>query len=525
MKRIISKLLVLTIACSTLMSVMLNEVSAEDPTAPTKTSVKVVEDENSAEGRKVTVQMGSQYIPTGSTSITSRVGNILGSVYVQGYDYGNTTLTDEGVSSLVANGTTTPAHILDVTEVSFAGLKGVKTDWKKATIKDETAKTQEAKVAGNYLRIMPLAYNMNQTKKFGSNVFKNVALEDHATMTAAGAIRFTFYGYTQNVDESKGSEVTINSVSTPSFNASNLVSERGIPHKIDLVYTKNKKDVATARYRLNVFIDGVSVLYAVSDSGSYAGSEIETSIYTSLNLDAATFSGSLGTGNTDWIMFYDNTEEMNYTVTTTAELNKELLITPTYNSVSNTFRTDDYITGVTSDVTTAIKTALETTVPGDKVVEIEASAYDDVTKIVNITVAEPTVKLVDRITGEEIAYSDANGSMDKYYFMVNGIYVVPEKKVSDEITLSATVSGDKVTGVATMSRDKITDATLIVALFNGNDNFIKLIPTTEYTDSDTTRTMTCDLSGAESGYKYKVFLFESLASAVPLAEMVEGTID
>ena len=49
--------------------------------------------------------------------------------------------------------------------------------------------------------------------------------------------------------------------------------------------------------------------------------------------------------------------------------------------------------------------------------------------------------------------------------------------------------------------------------------------TTEYTDSDTTRTMTCDLSGAESGYKYKVFLFESLASAVPLAEMVEGTID
>lgn len=177
MKRIISKLLVLTIACSTLMSVMLNEVSAEDPTAPTKTSVKVVEDENSAEGRKVTVQMGSQYIPTGSTNITSRTGNILGSVYVQGYDYGNTTLTD------------------------------------------------------------------------------------------------------------------------------------------------------------------------------------------------------------------------------------------------------------------------------------------------------------------------------------------------------------RVTGVATMCRDKITDATLIVALFNGNDNFIKLIPTTEYTDSDTTRTMTCDLSGAESGYKYKVFLFESLASAVPLAEMVEGTID
>lgn len=525
MKKIISKFLVFTIACTTLMSAMVNEVSAADPTAPTKTSVKVVEDANSAEGRKVTVQMGSQYIPTGSTNLTSRTGNILGSVYVQGYDYGDTTLADAGVSSMVAKGTTTPAHILDVTNVSFAGLKGVKTDWKAATIKDETAKTQEAKATANYLRIMPLAYNMAQTNKFGSGAFKDIALEEHKDLTTKDAIKFTFYGYTQNVDTSKGGEVTINSVKSFDFNSSNIVSERGIPHKIDLVYTKNKTDVSTAVYRLNIFVDGVSVSYAASAAGDYEESAITTAIYTALNLDAATFSGSLRTGDTDWIMFYDNTAQMNYTITTTEELNKELLIVPTYKSVANTYRTDDYITGVTSVVDSAIKTALETTVPGDKIVEIEASAYDDVTKVVDTTVDNPTVKLVDRITGEKIAYLNATGSMDNYYFMVNDIYVVPERKESGEITLSAVVSGEKITGIATMNGDKITEGTLIVALFSEKGNFIKLIPSTEYADSDGTRTMTCDLTGAESGNTYKVFLFDSLASAVPLAEMIEGTIE
>jgi len=456
MKKFLSMFLVLTMVVTTLMGVMVMDVNAADPTAPTKTSVTVTEDENSAEGRKVLIQMGSQYIPTGSTNIGNKIGNTLGSIYVQGYDYGNTTLAAAGVASMVANGTTAPAHIADVSKITFGNLSGIKTDWKAASIYDETAKTQAAKVTGNYIRLMPTAVSLSKTNALGGTPFKNIEATEHANLTTANAYKVTFYGYTQNVDTKNGSSIKIagavggsesGGANISGFSASNLVSEKGVPHKIDLVYTTDGAESPV--YALNVFVDGVNVAFAQGTAGKYVGNYIGTNLYTNLGLDGATFKGTLTTGDTDWFMFYDTTAQTAFELVDRTALESELLITPAYTSKANTFRTDDYITGVIASLDAAIKAALEVTTAGDKVVDIAESKYNNPASLFDTTVENATVKLVSRTTGEEVAPASATGTMDDYYFMVNGIYIIPNK-VADPLPYTV-VSGKNVAPHMTIS--------------------------------------------------------------------------
>ena len=87
----------------------------------------------------------------------------------------------------------------------------------------------------------------------------------------------------------------------------------------------------------------------------------------------------------------------------------------------------------------------------------------------------------------------------------------------DEITLSV---DDGVEAKALISgNDSIKNATLILALFDSNDRFQKLVSSSVINGVGGSRTMTCAFPTGVAYDNYKVFLFDSLTSLKPLTEV------
>ena len=449
MKKIISMLLVLTIVASTLMGTMVMEANAA-------TDDKVTNYEITDNGSKITLRFGSMKLPT--SGLNAMNGFVLGDWYANGYTY-----SEEDIDAFY-DGTATTIYGTPTPTVNFLSANVfehpladniVKYDFKPVTIEDgiNVAKNYVAK---NYaesekkpwfgatgLITTDKNHNANYSRvsafpKIDTAIDKQKAIDDNtysfsqitqngaiATNTNSTAYVLSFYAYTQNVGSGVGQTIFFDTRSGTGSTggiylySDDLVSTEGIPHKVDIVLSSD----GTNLYE-HYYVDGVEIREGSSQTIPGA-----VSFQPRFNINAFVNSSSADSepiSDTDWYMPYYTTTTQ-FKLVSQADLNNELIIVPNYKTKdkSATVRTDDYITGVIDSLDADIKAALETTTPGDKIVEISETNYNDPASL--FTGDASTVKLVSKTTGKEVAVADATGTMDNYLFMVNGVYVVPEK--------------------------------------------------------------------------------------------------
>ena len=433
MKKFLSILLVLTMIVTTTTAVMVTEVNAVDFNKVSETN-------------EITLEFGVPSIPD-STKLSPWIHFSTGNWTGWGYTYKEADIDAviAGTAASVSGTATEKVNFLE-TAVIKAPLDSItgemtKYDFKTSAITDGTAAASSyagdnaskifVKTSGsttaNYSRISVFPQKITSTKTYSDYSWSTLT-KTNLTDTDANetAYRFSFYAYTQNKSSGKGDTITFQLRNLSGGNISlsisddYLESENGVPHKVDVVLSSD----GTNAY-LHLYVDGVELPTKGLGGKAPTGT---ISIETRFDLNGLTGSGTMNMANTDWyITQFD--EKTEFELISRTDLESELFVVPNHESTTKTtkYRTDDYITGVNSIVDAGIKTALETTTPGDKYVEIYASAYDDVTKLIDKSVTNPTVKLVNRTTGAEVAYADATGSLDNYYLKIKGVYITPVK--------------------------------------------------------------------------------------------------
>ena len=441
MKKLLSMLLVLTMVVTTLMGVMVIDVNAATDDGVTKATF-------TNNGATVTLPFGSKQLPT--SGLNAMNGFVLGDWYAHGYTYSEADIDAfyAGTATTIS-GTATPAvHFLSASVVEHPLADNViKYDFKPVTFTDgiNAAKdyavgagktwfgadglvTTDADHKANYSRIsvFPLIdTEISQQDNLGDNTysFAKIAKADAiATKENSTAYVLSFYAYTQNVGAGVGESILFDVRSTSSTGlpiyGSDMVSTKGVPHKVDIVLSSNGSTLYSHYY-----VDGVEMHKGVSKA--ITG---DVTFQPRFNIQGMISGNTETVSDTDWYLPY-YTKATTFKAVSQADLNSELIAVPYFNATTQAteFRTDDYITGVIASLDASIKGVLETTTVGDKIVDIAESKYNNPVSLFDTTVENATVKLVSRTTGEEVAPASATGTMDDYYFMVNGIYIIPNK--------------------------------------------------------------------------------------------------
>jgi len=420
MKKFLSMILVLTFIVTTLMSVMVMDVSASEYACTV--------DEATGE-RTWTLTMSKngkfkQNIATGKYIVKPSVQHANG---LAEYDLGKI----EQVPNLGKTYWHIDFNAIDYKEgstdttnvLASANYVRFRTD-----MKDSTGKTPGA--TAELSSLTPAEFNA----AVGGNTVEGVT-------TYGGMVKYTFYAYSKDKNATPFSvqfsnpSSTLNSVD---LSASKLYSENGIPHKVDMYVWSDSKDAtvigdttntaSTEYIYYSVVVDGVTVLtktsYAENKPNAYKATKFYLTpfvLFTPTTKTEYSFKGS------DWYVSHDgnlshelvtreNADDATFMNITVPDAGGDLKLT----------KKSDNITGVKPWVDTALEAAVLVAVNGnDRSVELYEKYYNNPARI--FTGEETNVKLIDRTTGAEVAVADATGTMDDYYFMVNGIYIVPNK--------------------------------------------------------------------------------------------------
>lgn len=470
MKKFLSMALILTMLVTTLMSVTIVDVSAVSATDFAQT-IKITPATETTP-RKIEYTFGLSGLPavkdTDRPLAQSTNSYATGEWWMTGYTY-DKVLDAENVTNIDATGTYPSQKIATVSDINNPldptnGGNMSKIAFEKATLKDDTytangstgtlknvAGTAVSTITANYFRFMLMGEDLakdyagptttiNTFNK--SDSFQTVSKADVQAMIDSGsAYVYTFYAYTNTKDVNN--KIMFKAHQTGSQRGNIYIPEsfiysdaaatdgsKGIPHKVQYVLSGTALTKGNLFY--HIYVDGVEMASGIASTNNLTGS-FHLTFARDFNFSG---SASINVYKADWYVSKAPDGLSAPTLMTSSELADELIVVPnlTSNTQSTTYRTDDYITGVNSIVDANIKTALETTTPGDKYVEIYESAYNDVTKFIDTTVVNPTVKLVNRATGAEVAYADATGSMDNYYLKVKGVYITPVKGEDIEIS-------------------------------------------------------------------------------------------
>ena len=427
-------LLVLTLVVTTLMGVMVTDVSA----------VSMNRDANTKE---ITLEFGGATLPSKLGAYNKfSVGNWT----VWGYNYDAAAVKEwiaAGATGTIA-GTPTTKHNFLETDIVANPLDRVtgemtKYDFKAGSFIDGTRalyngltsaerkvvftyKT-DGSISSNYSRISVFPQKMKGDAKDSSYSWKTIPLADmKATSADNTAYKFTFYAYTENrTTGSVGGQVDFElrnfsggNVGLPIKSAC-LVSNEGIPHKVDIVLTADANGNSFAHF----YVDGTQVQSSEMSAG---GAEATAAVDFQPRFALSPSSSALTVAETDWYITQFGAQT-GFTAISRDELSKELIVVPNYESLdrSTTYRTDDFVVGVDSDTDAAITKGLKVSGAGTRKANVYESKYNNPASM--FTGETTNVKLVDRTTGAEVAPADATGTMDNYYFMVNGIYVLPAK--------------------------------------------------------------------------------------------------
>lgn len=285
------------------------------------------------------------------------------------------------------------------------------------------------------------------TADFNSTVCGTTA-EDGA-VTYGNVLKYTFYAYSKKAD---GQFFTIqlsnpsSSLGTLELKASDLYSPNGIPHRVDVYVWSNSVDgqIAGANVKDPATNNANEAIYyaAVLD-----GSKTLSSNYcqeTAKNLNTATKNvaiqpylhfqptnkASYDFPGGDWYVSHDG--NIGFEAKTRANFSEEsfrnFTIKDTYSKVADgkawksSGDKSNVVTGVDATVATELNTVLPKNAGGvDKEISLKPKYYNNPAAM--FTGEETNVKIVDRVTGAEVAVADATSTMDDYYLMVNGVYV------------------------------------------------------------------------------------------------------
>ena len=470
MKKFLSMALILTMLVTTLMSVTIVDVSAVSATDFAQT-IKITPATETTP-RKIEYTFGVPKLPAKANTdrpIAKEANSFAtGEWWMGGYTY-DKALDAQNIVNIDATGMYPKQKVVTVSYVTnpldtVNGGNMTKIAFENVTVKDDTyiangktnilkdsAGNELSRISANYFRLSLMGKDHDANYSVPSdNISSFTRIDSFASVAKANLLSmfnegnayvYTFYAYTNTKDV--GNSIVFKThnngsqrgdLSFPeSFvysDAAAVDGSKGIPHKVQYVVSGTALDKGNTFYHL--YIDGVEMAKGVANT-----STISTALQVLICKDIA-FSGSDNRKfyRADWYVTKAPENLISPVLMTANELKDELLVVPNLTSAtqSTTFRTDDYITGVNSYVKANIKTALETTTPGDKYAEIYESAYNDVTKLVDKSVANPTVKLVNRTTGAEVSYANASGSLDNYYLKVKGVYITPVKGEDIEIS-------------------------------------------------------------------------------------------
>lgn len=439
-------LLVLTMVVTTLMGVMVTDVSA---------IVSVTR--NVAEGT-VDLEFSAPSLPG---ELKADATFSIGKWYLNGYTYKEADIDAffAGTAETIPGTPTTKVNAFDTSVVSnvLDPVTGemTKYDFKRSTVTDgifaahkyatnkgyDTKKiltqntTSIGTVSPNYLRLSAFPQKMTDNDNAKSYSWTPIKGSDaKATYANQTAYKFTFYAYTQNykVDENiTGDSLTFDIRDMSGANSSSinilakyLTSEAGIPHKVDIVISAD----ADGKLYSHTYIDGIEKPAALGGTSAQKDDK-NVSFQPRFEMSSFTKGANMKFSNTDWYITQFSAKTA-FTAVPQADITNELIMVPTFGTKTkaDTFRTDDFVTGVDAQLAAdmkAVLTVLEdgsaTNLVKDKVVTVFESKYNNPASL--FTGEATNVKLISKATGEEVAVAEATGTMADYLFMVNGIYI------------------------------------------------------------------------------------------------------
>ena len=425
MKKILSAILILSVIITTFSGVLITDVSAANVNISTRTDVNFTNDSTAPDGRRIDYIFG---LPTYSSTakLTSKILVNTGAYYATGHKYDVSNVT--GSTSLTATETYGPTHFADVSVINNVldiNKEMVKYDFIASTLQDESYNVQKANTnilktaAANYARMPVLTLLQRESSNLMTNYTVTYDMSTAVSDNTKSSV-YTFYAYTQNATTTNTDSdiltIQLADISTITINARDIVSENGIPHKIDVVLTSD----GTNRY-CHLYIDGVDK-YVKSVATAHT---VNSQLQSRFNIISLATTTSDTVSDTDWYITNIDDTQTSFITTALTEVNAGLVSSPNHTSatVSSSYNSVDYITGVTSAVDYKLKTALETKDAGDKTITLTEREYKNPASIFDTTISNPTVKLVSKTTGDEVDVSSATVTMENYILKVNGIYV------------------------------------------------------------------------------------------------------
>lgn len=315
--------------------------------------------------------------------------------------------------------------------------------------------------------------------------------------------------------------------------ASVLYSENSIPHKIDFIFyhqgiLNEPVSTATNDNWVEIYIDGL--FYAegnkyckgitnntryvfVSPNITFVPDEKNTVSWKSSKLYICSSpSGKISYTKVDDVE-NRSTNGTDVTAHSRDEINLHLFQDINFGLDSGTFR-NDFVTGVAPIVADSLEVAYTDELGGDRVIKVDSEIYENPSLIWNGE--ETNVSIVDKEGNVYGAEDSISGTFSDYYIAVNGVYAKVEKlPVSFDVSTKTAVLNIKALPTGTESLQ------IIVAAFDNNKlSKIKASESFRVGASDITFEIK-DNDFPTNAKQYKVFVFESLASAKPLIENIE----
>ena len=307
-----------------------------------------------------------------------------------------------------------------------------------------------------------------------------------------------------------------------SISAEDLYSQGGAPHKIDIVLYRNKGAggaFSGAGYVLGkVYVDG---LFFTGFKGKHDWSlSTEAKVTETMSVRLTPADGSLSWGETEWYVFtpvqgVDDyvASSSNISRNTTTNYIFESTVNWDSQGTAGTPKTDVVDDGVNTDVEALINNALltdkcnEITIPGGYY-KNPALIYDNDENTVS------NVKIVEKATGT--VYNEENlppegFTFDDAYLCVEGVYLNVKAKY---------IEYNKEEKKATVLADVLPEGTtcqIIVASYNDDDS-LKSIKVSEQKTATAGAAISYKADGLLEGTKYRVFVFDSITTAVPLID-------
>lgn len=531
MKKFLSMLLVLCMVVTTLMGVMVVDVSAA-------TSIKLDE-----ATRTFTVTLDDKNVNSSST--------------------GTYVLKPQ---TPVGDQTTYPLGTVN-TETLY-GNWGYKLNLNSMTYKDAAATST---VNARYLRLRadvkePTSGDLN-SKKTNFNLGAEIANSLTATEfnTALGnsnkkVLHYSFYAYSSEGAQDYTVQFNCDGSNMISnvLKATDLLSEDGIPHKVDIyVWSSSKDDIiisndSTARKAkeylyMMTLVDG-SIKSATGNSANEysensSGKENTNSglikdptaeksvikvnlfmLFNPIKNTVATTGYTFKGG--EWFVSAGDTLEF----LTREEADDELFGTFEWkNSFANTTftaKSAGFITGMDTKVASDLETSLTSTTAGTKKLSLYTAYY---TKPSNLFTdyASSNVKIVNK-DGEELDADAVSAltTLDNYLLEINGVYVVPVE-MKEGTTELYSLDYDTATNTATVKYVECKDTPMsFVIVVSATDDKGRTIATkvsaensiSGNSDSIGTKTFSPTFEGLDTKKvkTYKLFVFDSLTSAKPM---------